>query len=322
MSDMQEKNSGLGNIVVVTMYKFVQLPDYKKLQSVLHEICTRAALKGTLLLAQEGINGTVAGNQQGIDRLLDFLKQDCRFEDLEYKQSSAVTPPFHRMKVRFKKEIVTMGVAGIDPSRLTGKKVNHKEWNKLISDLDVLVLDMRNEYEHKVGTFKNAVSLNLNTFREFPKFVAQRLNVAKDKKIAMFCTGGIRCEKATSYLLQQQFQQVYHLSGGILKYLEDHCQQSEEPNLWQGDCFVFDGRVAVDKDLQAGNYEQCFACRAPLTQEDLTADCYRKGISCPYCIQSLTDKKYARLSARQHQVELAELDGRQHIGMLQKTAKR
>ena len=316
MSKMTHNEIEPHKIVVAAMYKFVRLPDFKVLREKLIQVCEKQSLKGTLLLAEEGINGTVAGGREGIDNLLCFLKQDSRFSDLEHKESFVSQMPFYRMKVRLKKEIVTMGIPDTDPNQLNGAKVDYKEWNELISDPDVLVIDTRNECE--IGTFKNAIPSNTKTFREFPEFVDNELGSDKYKKIAMFCTGGIRCEKATNYLLKQGYEDVYHLNGGILKYLEE---VKDEDNLWQGDCFVFDGRVAVDKNLEEGNYEQCFACRMPLSKEELQSDKYEKGISCPHCIGSLTDEKYMRVSERQRQVELAENRQQQHIGLSQQTGK-
>jgi len=318
MSKMTHYETESQKIVVAAMYKFVHLPDFRVLREKLIQVCEKQSLKGTLLLAEEGINGTVAGGREGIDNLLCFLKQDSRFSDLEHKESFVSQMPFYRMKVRLKKEIVTMGVPDTDPNQLNGAKVDYKEWNELISDPDVLVIDTRNEYECEIGTFKNAISPNTKTFREFPEFVNNKLGSDKNKKIAMFCTGGIRCEKATNYLLKQGYEDVYHLNGGILKYLEE---VKGEENLWQGDCFVFDGRVAVDKNLEQGNYEQCFACRMPLSKEELQSEEYEKGISCPYCIASLTDEKYMRVSERQRQVELAENRQQQHIGLSQEPDK-
>ncbi|MEE9190022.1 MAG: rhodanese-related sulfurtransferase [Candidatus Neomarinimicrobiota bacterium] len=318
MSKMTHHETESQKIVVAAMYKFVHLPDFRVLREKLVQVCEKQSLKGTLLLAEEGINGTVAGGREGIDNLLCFLKQDSRFSDLEHKESFVSQMPFYRMKVRLKKEIVTMGIPDTDPNQLNGAKVDYKEWNELISDPDVLVIDTRNEYECEIGTFKNAISPNTKTFREFPEFVNNELGSDKNKKIAMFCTGGIRCEKATNYLLKQGYEDVYHLNGGILKYLEE---VKQEENLWQGDCFVFDGRVAVDKNLEQGNYEQCFACRMPLSKEELQSEEYEKGISCPNCIASLTDEKYMRVSERQRQVELAEKRQQQHIGLSQQPGK-
>ncbi len=318
MSKMTHHETESQKIVVAAMYKFVHLPDFRVLREKLVQVCEKQSLKGTLLLAEEGINGTVAGGREGIDNLLCFLRQDSRFSDLEHKESFVSQMPFYRMKVRLKKEIVTMGIPDTDPNQLNGAKIDYKEWNELISDPDVLVIDTRNEYECEIGTFKNAISPNTKTFREFPEFVNNELDSEKHKKIAMFCTGGIRCEKATNYLLKQGYEDVYHLNGGILKYLEE---VKQEENLWQGDCFVFDGRVAVDKNLEQGNYEQCFACRMPLSKEELQSEEYEKGISCPNCIASLTDEKYMRVSERQRQVELAEKRQQQHIGLSQQPGK-
>ena len=327
---MTDCESDPPKIVVAAMYKFVHLPDYKELREKFIHVCEEQSLKGTLLLAAEGINGTVAGRREGIDNFLSYLRQDPRFSDLKAKESFVTEIPFYRMKVRLKKEIVTMGVPGTNPSQLTGSRVDYKQWNKLISDPEVLVVDTRNEYEHKIGTFENAISPQTKTFREFPEFVDRELDTNKHKKVAMFCTGGIRCEKATNYLMTQGFEAVYHLNGGILKYLEDVREASQkedqknngqEENLWKGDCFVFDGRVAVDKNLEQGNYEQCFACRMPLSKEELQSEEYEKGISCPYCIASLTDEKYMRVSERQRQVELAENRQQQHIGLSQEPDK-
>jgi UPF0176 protein len=301
-------------IVVAAMYKFVHLPDFREFREKLIQVCEKQSLKGTLLLAEEGINGTVAGGREGINNLLCFLKQDSRFSDLEHKESFVTEIPFYRMKVRLKKEIVTMGVPDTDPNELNGAKVDHKQWNELISDPAVLVIDTRNEYEYGIGTFKNAISPNTKIFREFPEFVNREMDPDKHKKVAMFCTGGIRCEKATNYMLKQGYENVYHLNGGILKYLEN---VREEENLWQGDCFVFDGRVTVDENLERGNYEQCFACRMPLSNEEMESDKYEKGISCPHCIDNMTDEKYVRVSERQRQIELAEKNQQQHIGVSQ-----
>lgn len=309
-------------IVVAALYKFVRLPDFREVREKLVQICKKQSLKGTLLLAEEGINGTIAGSAEGIDNFLCFLRKDPRFSDLEHRESYVYEMPFYRMKVRLKKEIVTMGIPDTDPNQLSGSKVDYKQWNELICDPEVFVIDTRNEYEYEIGTFKNAISPHTKTFREFPEFVNKEMNTNKHKKVAMFCTGGIRCEKATNYLMKQGFEAVYHLNGGILKYLEEvRKEDGQEENLWEGDCFVFDGRVAVDKNLEQGNYEQCFACRMPLSREELQSEKYRKGISCPYCIDSLTDEKYARVSERQRQVELAEKRQQQHIGLSQQPCK-
>lgn len=299
-------------IIVAALYKFIHLPDFRELRAPLLDVCRKNHVRGTLLLAEEGINGTVAGTRDGIGAVLDYLRQDVRFADLEHKESRVDSMPFYRMKVKLKKEIVTMGVPAVNPRRKVGVSVDPAQWNKLISDPEVLVVDTRNQYEYAIGTFRNAVSPHTSTFREFPAFVQEKLDPHAHKKIAMFCTGGIRCEKATSYLLEQGFNEVYHLRGGILKYLED---VKPEENLWQGECFVFDGRVAVDQNLGRGRHEMCYACRMPLTPADRNSAWYETGISCPHCHTTLTPEKRSRLQERQHQVTLAQERKEQHIGV-------
>jgi UPF0176 protein len=236
----------MNDFVVAAFYKFVRLADYAALRTPLLELCTAHSVIGTVLLAEEGINSTIAGSRAGIDAVLAWLRTDPRLTDLEHKESRASAPPFGRMKVRLKKEIVTMGVAGVDPTRVVGEYVAPEQWNELISDPDVLVLDTRNTYETAVGMFARAVDPRIATFRRFPDYVRRNLDPAQHKKIAMFCTGGIRCEKATSFMLQQGFAEVYHLQGGILKYLE---RIPPERSLWRGGCFVFDERVALGEGL-------------------------------------------------------------------------
>jgi len=300
------------NIVVAAIYKFVRLADYQALRLPLLELCDVHYLKGTILLAEEGINATVAGSREGIDHFLTFLKKDSRFSDLVHKESYVEEMPFYRMKVRLKKEIVSMGTSAIDPAKSTGTRVDPSNWNTLIQDPDVLVLDTRNHYESDIGSFKNAISPNTATFRDYPEYVKNNLKVEKHKKIAMYCTGGIRCEKASAYLLNQGFNEVYQLNGGILKYLEEiHPDES----LWQGECFVFDGRVSVDEQLNEGSYEQCFACRRPLSDKDRESEYFEQGIFCPHCYEDITDEKRAGLEERQRQVELAKKRNQQHIGV-------
>lgn len=298
-------------IVVAALYKFANLPDYREKKTSLLDHCVKNGIKGTLLLASEGINGTVAGTRHAIDSLLNFLKSDTRLADLEHKESYCDTQPFYRTKVKLKKEIVTLGVPGVDPSKLVGKHVTASEWNALIADPEVLVIDTRNNYEVSIGAFKGAVNPNTTTFREFPEFVAQHLQTAKDKKIAMYCTGGIRCEKSTSYLLQQGFNNVFHLKGGILKYLEEI---PAEQSLWEGECFVFDNRVAVNQDLAPGEFDQCHGCRNPLSVADRQSPQYLPGIHCPHCYAALTADQLARFSERHKQVQLAKQRQQQHIG--------
>lgn len=302
----------MSKYLTAALYKFVSLPDYKELQTPILEKCVALNIKGTLLLALEGINGTIAGKQEDIEALLTYLRQDPRFSDLEHKESYAETHPFYRMKVKLKKEIVTMGVTGIDPNNVVGTYVKPEDWNDLINDPDVILLDTRNDYEVSIGTFKGAVDPKTTTFREFPKFVDQNLDKTKNKKVAMFCTGGIRCEKASSFMKEQGFEEVYHLQGGILKYLET---VPKEESLWEGECFVFDQRVAVKHGLEVGQYDQCYACRMPLSPEEVKSDKYTPGIACPHCYDKTSEEKKAALTERQKQVILAKQRGEDHIGV-------
>ncbi len=230
--------------VVAAFYHFTELPDYESLQNPLKEFCDAHQLKGTILLAKEGINSTIAGTRNAIDAVLEYLRKDPRLQNLEHKESHCQGVPFQRMKVRLKKEIVTLGVPDIDPRYRVGTYVEPKDWNELIADPDVIVIDTRNIYEVEFGTFKGAINPNLETFGEFPQYVQEQLNPEKHQKIAMFCTGGIRCEKASAYMLSQGFSEVYHLKGGILKYIEE---VPKEESVWEGDCFVFDDRVSIDR---------------------------------------------------------------------------
>jgi UPF0176 protein len=302
-------------LVVAAVYKFVKLADCAKLRAPLQAQCEALGVTGTLLLAEEGINGTIAGTRSGIDKILAYLRSDPRLSDLEHKESAANQPPFYRMKVKLKKEIVTMGVPGIDPNELVGQYVKPEDWNALISDPDVLLVDTRNDYEVEVGTFKGAVDPRITTFREFPEYVKNNFDPAKQPRVAMFCTGGIRCEKASAYMLQQGFSEVYHLQGGILKYLEN---VPAEQSLWQGECFVFDQRVAVGQGLAPGHYELCYGCSRPITVEEKTSPKYQAGVSCPNCYDSLTSEKRAAALERQKQVELAKQRGETHIGKRRK----
>lgn len=309
----------MSQIVVAALYKFASLPDYRELQKPLQDFCTKHGLKGTLLLAAEGINGTVAGSRQAIDALLEHLRHDKRLADIEHKESFAEEMPFYRMKVRLKKEIVTLGVKGVDPNKKVGTYVAPQDWNKLIADPEVIVVDTRNRYEYEIGTFRGAVDPHTQTFREFPEFVSKNLNPAKHKKVAMFCTGGIRCEKASSFMLQQGFEEVYHLQGGILKYLET---VPAEESLWEGECFVFDQRVAVKHGLEIGEHELCHACRYPVSPADKQSEFYQEGVSCPHCHAQLTEEKRKSAAERQKQVELAAQRGAAHIGSVQKKQQR
>jgi UPF0176 protein len=239
------------------------------------------------------------------------LKSDPRLIELECKESITSVIPFNRTKVKLKKEIVTMGIEGIDPKQVVGTYVNAQDWNSLIDDPEVLVIDTRNDYEFQVGTFKNAINPNTQSFREFPQYVKENLDSDKHKKVAMFCTGGIRCEKSTAFLKQQGFDEVYHLKGGILKYLEE---MPIESTLWEGECFVFDERVTVNHHLEKGSYDQCNACRLPITEVDKISDKYQQGVSCPHCFDKVTLEQRARFSEREKQMALAKKRGESHLG--------
>lgn len=301
----------MNKIVVAALYKFATLEDFQQLKTPILNFCLKHEIRGTLLLANEGINGTVAGSREAIDSLLSYLKSDPRLAEIDHKESYCDEQPFYRTKIKLKKEIVTLGVPGIDPNKQAGQYVNPQDWNQLISDPDVVVVDTRNDYEYDIGTFKNALNPNTTTFREFPEFVQQNLTHAKDKKIAMFCTGGIRCEKSTAYMLQQGFDQVFHLKGGILKYIEE---VPVEESLWEGECFVFDNRVAVNHKLEQGQYDQCHGCRHPLSVADRESNKYLAGVHCPHCYDSLTADQLERFGERHKQVQLAKQRNQQHIG--------
>ncbi|MDL0431325.1 rhodanese-related sulfurtransferase [Marinobacter sp. TBZ242] len=299
------------DVVVCALYKFAVLNDYKTLRQPLLDLMLEKDVHGTLLLAREGINGTIAGSREGVDAIRNWLDADERFHGIDYKESFVDIQPFKRTKVKLKKEIVTMGVEGIDPKRIVGTYVEPREWNDLISDPDVLVVDTRNQYEVEIGTFQHARNPATDTFREFPEYVKENLDPSKHKKVAMFCTGGIRCEKSTAFLKEQGFDEVYHLKGGILRYLEE---VPESQSLWKGECFVFDDRVTVNHKLERGEYDQCHACRRPITDEDKQRPEYEQGVSCHRCIDSLTPEQKARFAERERQMRLAEERGEAHVG--------
>jgi len=301
----------MSQFVVCALYKFAKLDDYRELREPLLQAMQEHQVRGTLLLAPEGINGTVSGSRQGIDALLQRIRSIPPLADTDHKESFTDSLPFKRTRVKLKKEIVTMGVPGIDPKRVVGTYVSPCEWNQLIRDPDVLLVDTRNDYEVQVGTFRNAVNPATDTFREFPGYVKDKLDPEKHKKVAMFCTGGIRCEKSTAFLKEQGFEEVYHLKGGILKYLEE---VPVEDTLWEGECFVFDERVTVDNRLQKGSYQQCNVCRMPVTAADRASEKFQQGVSCPYCYDKLTEQQKARFQERQKQMELANQRGDAHMG--------
>ena len=297
--------------VVYALYKFVTLDNYVELRDPLHALMTKLEVKGTILLAEEGLNGTISGEKSNMDIVISWLRADERLSDLSYKVSEHDEQPFHRTKVKLKKEIVTMGIDGIDPNKEVGTYVDAKDWNAIISDPDTILIDTRNNYEYEIGTFKNAINPDTETFREFPAYVEENLDVKKHKKVAMFCTGGIRCEKASSYMKQAGFEELYHLKGGVLQYLED---VEQDNSLWNGECFVFDDRVAVNHALEKGSYDQCHACRYPITEQDKLSKFYISGVSCHRCYDKVSDEQKARFAEREKQVQLAKARNQVHIG--------
>lgn len=301
-------------IKVAALYRFVAFDAPEELQPHIQAQCAAGSIKGTILLAHEGINGTVAGKPSDIDALIAFLRDIPGCAELDVKYSHAKEIPFYRMKVRLKKEIVTLGVEGIDPKREVGTYVQPEDWNALISDPDTVLIDTRNDYEVAIGTFEGAVDPRTKSFSEFPDwFRAHRAELAAGKtKFAMFCTGGIRCEKSTAFLKAEGIDEVYHLEGGILRYLENI---PEAQSKWQGECFVFDERVSVKHGLELGEMELCHACRRPISQEDKASDYFVEGVSCPACYAERTDEDRARFAERQKQIALAKKRGKQHIGV-------
>lgn len=299
--------------LTAALYKFVDLPDHDALREPLQACCEAHAVKGTLLLAREGINGTIAGPEAGVRAVLAHLRADPRLASLQHKEAWADKPPFSRMKVRLKKEIVTLRVPGLDPNQTVGQYVKPQDWNALLADPDVLVIDTRNDYEVAIGTFKGAVNPDIKTFTQLPAWLDAQpaLQGAKKPKVVMFCTGGIRCEKSTALMKMRGFDEVYHLEGGILKYLEE---VPPEQSTWEGECFVFDERVSVGHGLQPGPHELCRSCRWPLSAADKASPHYIKGVSCAHCHDQRTPEQKAQLAERQRQVELAEARGEVHVG--------
>ena len=297
MSESQEReNDDVRLIVVAALYRFVSLPNYRDLRPSIESVMTRSQVKGSLLLASEGINGTIAGTRQGIDQVLGFLREIPEFAALDVKESFCAEQPFRRTRVRLKQEIVTMGVEGIDPRESVGTYVDPHQWNELISDPDVVLIDTRNEYEIAIGSFEGAQNPHTESFREFPAFVDRHLDPAKQKKVAMYCTGGIRCEKSTALLKQKGFDEVYHLRGGILKYLET---VPKDESKWNGDCFVFDQRVSVGHGLAEGKHVMCFACGWPVSEQDQQHPDFEPGVHCPNCVNEISEERKRRFAERQ-----------------------
>ncbi len=301
----------MSKITIAALYHFTRFDAPDSLRAPLQQLCEANGIRGTLLLAREGINGTIAGTRAGIDAVLAHIRSLPGCAALEHKESFADIMPFARMKVRLKREIVTMGQPDVDPLKGTGHYVEPTEWNELIASDDVVVIDTRNDYEVAIGTFEGAVDPRTRSFREFPKWWEENRERFHNKRIAMFCTGGIRCEKSTNFLRQQGINEVYHLKGGILKYLEE---VPESESRWNGECFVFDGRVSVGHGLQPGPYDLCHACRRPIAPEDRTRPEFEEGVSCHQCIDEYDEERRARFRERQKQIELARKRGEAHLG--------
>ena len=299
--------------IVAALYHFTRFDDIAAIQRPLLDLCKSRGISGTLLLAPEGINGTIAGDRAGIDTVIAHIRTLPGCADFEWKESTATVPPFHRMKVRLKREIVTMGQPDVDPATTVGHYVAPADWNALIQSPDVAVIDTRNDYEVAIGTFDGAVDPQTKTFGEFPAWLEENKERFHNKKIAMFCTGGIRCEKSTNFLIGQGVEDVYHLKGGILKYLEEVPQ---EDSTWDGDCFVFDARVSVGHGLKEGPHELCYACRRPILPTDKTRPEFEEGVSCHQCTDQTSDDDKARFRERQKQIALARKRGSHHIGGL------
>lgn len=296
---------------VAALYKFTPFDDPEALKAPLADVGCSNDVKGTLLLAREGINGTIAGTRAGIDAVIAHIQGMPGCADIEWKESTAEVMPFNRFKVRLKREIVTMGQPDVDPTAAVGAYVEPEDWNDLISRNDVVTIDTRNDYEVAIGTFSNAIDPETKSFGEFPEWWEKNRERFEGKKIAMFCTGGIRCEKSTNYLLGQGVEDVFHLKGGILKYLE---RVPQEESHWDGECFVFDQRVSVGHGLVEGDYHLCFACRRPITDADKAHESYEHGVSCPQCIDETTEDTRNRFRERQKQIELSKARGETHMG--------
>ncbi|MBT8471560.1 MAG: rhodanese-related sulfurtransferase [Marinicaulis sp.] len=301
--------------IVAAFYQFTSLPDFTDRQANLLAVAEKSAVFGTILLAHEGVNGTIAGPREGVDSVLDHIKTFPGCQNLTWKESISDDNPFHRIKVRLKKEIVTMGITDIDPAKSFERYVEPARWNEVISDPETLVIDTRNDYEVSIGTFEGALNPSTTSFREFPQWFRKFREKNEIKKVAMFCTGGIRCEKSTAFLRSQGIDNVVHLKGGILKYLEE---VPKEKSLWSGECFVFDQRVSVNHDLQPGSYDLCHACRRPITGDDKQSEFYAPGISCANCYYEHDEKTRARFAERQKQIALAKVRGEKHLGAKQK----
>ena len=293
---------------IVALYKFCNIEDPRLLQIKLKKELKNLQTLGTIIIGNEGINGTLSGTEVNLNKAIKFLKSDSRFSMLDTKESFSKKAPFLRLKVKIKDEIVSMGIEGIKPSSQSGEYVDHRRWNSLIKDENTILIDTRNDYEYSIGTFENSINPKTLNFREFPKWVTKQKFSKFDKKVknvAMFCTGGIRCEKATSLLKKKGYKNIYHLQGGILQYLDDI---PKEKNLFEGECYVFDKRVALDQDLEKGSYSICHACGMPISIQDQERKEYRKGIQCHFCIDQFSDDDRKRFEERQKQIDRSKVE--------------
>ncbi|MDC1302911.1 rhodanese-related sulfurtransferase [Pelagibacterales bacterium] len=297
------------NIYIYTFYRFKNLIEVRSLKIKLDKYLKNKLILGTVLLANEGVNGTISGTKKDLNEFINFIKQNLKIRKLSIKISQNKFIPFYRLKIRLKKEIVTIGDKTIKPEKITGKHIDPKNWDKIINNKKYMIIDTRNTYEVSIGSFKNAINPKTKSFKEFPKFI-EKLNIKKHQPIAMFCTGGIRCEKASSYLLKNGYKDISQLDGGILNYLE--VKKKDKSISWQGECFVFDNRVAINNKLDKGSYEQCYGCRHPITKQDMKLKSYKKGATCKYCISLKSKMKIQSSSTRQYQIDIAEKNNTKH----------
>ncbi len=296
---------------ISSFYKFVNINSPEILRDKFISFFKKRSILGTVILSNEGINGMLAGRENDLDKIIDFIIKNLDLNYNDFKFSLSIRKPFNRLRIKIKDEIISLGDAkNSNPNKFVGKYLDHSEWNTLLEDDDVVLIDTRNYYETSIGTFKNSLIPDIDNFKEFPNFV-EKLKPYKNKKIAMFCTGGIRCEKASSFMLQNGFKNVFHLKGGIISYLE---KTNPDNSKWKGECFVFDNRVAIKQDLSVGNYLMCYACNEPVSFDEINSDKYKEGIHCPKCFDKLTSKQIERLSERQKQIELARKRGKLHLG--------
>ena len=308
--------------IISALYKFHNIPDPRKIHNEIREELKKNSIKGTVLVGSEGINGTISARcSKNLNESLAFIRSISGFKNIDTKNSFSKKSPFVRLKVKLKKEIVTIGDSSVNPNINRGDYVEPNEWNKIIEDEDVLLIDTRNKYECTIGTFRNALNPNTTKFREFPKWLESQNfsdSYKKNKKVAMFCTGGIRCEKASSLMRTKGFKNVYHLKGGILNYFES---VPEKESLWNGECFVFDDRVSIKHDLSEGTYDMCHGCRMPIKDDDKKSRNFIKGVACPKCFDKTSDEQKSRYMSRQKQIDIAKKRNKQHIGPREEVIK-